>query len=57
MTTNRTQAEVELVAAVYELLHNGPCSDPDCCATAKKEAAARERLRIAIQDYEDSIVH
>lgn len=38
----------ELQAAAREVLEHGPCSDPDCCSTAKANAAARARLELAL---------
>ena len=35
----------ELEAAALNILKHTPCSDPDCCSTARAEFAARERLR------------
>lgn len=35
---------VALEEAAQRVIDNGPCSDPDCCATAIACADARERL-------------
>lgn len=38
----------ELEQAARELVAAGPCSDPDCCTTAKRNTEARGRLDAAL---------
>jgi len=40
-----------LALASVNLLRHGPCSDPDCCESAIKNAKAQERLRRALQKF------
>lgn len=41
----------ELEAAAKDLLDKHPCSDPDCCSTAREESAARDRLQAVLNRH------
>ena len=38
----------ELEAAAKDLLGKPPCSDPDCCPTAREESVARDHLQAVL---------
>lgn len=43
----------KVLKAAKKLLESEPCSDPDCCKTARKEAKARLRLRKAVESFDN----